>query len=76
MVVGNYTSSRNKNMNIKIRKQFRRTQNYVCCIPAPGNSNKEHAGFSCTCAKFYTRLDNKLLSHKMALDPFEYYESF
>ena len=68
MVVGNYTSSRNKNVNTKIRKQFRRTDNYICCIPSPGNYNKVHRGFSCTHAKFYDRLDNKILFHKMALD--------
>lgn len=73
MVVGNYTSSRNKNLNIKIRKQFRRTDNYICCVPYPGNSNKEHLGFACMCAKFHTRLDNKLLSRKMASDVSEYF---
>lgn len=74
MVVGNYTASRNKNMNTKIRKHFRRTENYICCAPYPGNSNKEHIGFSCTCAKFYTRLDNKLLSQRMASDYYDYLE--
>lgn len=51
--------SENKHDSIMIRKKFKKSYNYKCCLKPTGNINKESRGYNCTYPMVYKRYDKK-----------------
>lgn len=72
MVQGNYTSTRDKHTNIKIRKLWKKPVTNKCCHPGMGNFNKPSKGFSCKWSHLYNRrnikIENEEVSRKQIED--------
>lgn len=52
----------NKFDSTRLRKKFKKSQNYRCCSVQGGNVNKLSRGMCCTYPQWYIRHDRKLVA--------------
>lgn len=58
----------NKFESVKLRKKFKKSDNYRCCSVPGGNVNKLSRGMCCTYPQWYVRHDRKVDAIQQSLD--------